>query len=141
MFSGWSKAALLWGLFVTCESETSVCVTLVGSCAYWEVSLFWFTKSFALRNEVSMLCHLVLVLSWEVHISRWMLYAWMPALEAHARRVQERDVDFDGSLFYTETYCPLGSYSILIFVLLFHFHFLIIFPFWALVNNFCWEFH
>lgn len=69
-------------------SETWVCGILSGNRAYSEGFIFWFTKSFAPRNEVSTLGHLVSVPGCEVHISRWMLFAWMPAPRAHAGRVQ-----------------------------------------------------
>lgn len=127
VFSGYSEAADLWRLFLTYGSETWVCVILLGSCASLEGFIFWFTKSFALRNEVSMLCHLVSVLGCEVYTSRWMLCARLLALGAHAGRVQGREMDFDGFLFYEEASCLLGSSSIQFFVLSFCFCFLIIF--------------
>lgn len=101
-------------------SETSVCGILLGCRAYSEGFIFWFTKSFALRNEVSMLGHLVSAPGCEVHTSRWMLFAWMPVLRAHVGRVsaEGRWTLMDFSYMQNLSVPTQGSSSILIFVLI-----------------------
>lgn len=74
-------------VFDPCVRDLRMCTTVRKLCLLGRFHLPIY-QTFALRNEVSVLCHLVSVLGGGVHASRWMLCAWMPALRAHAGRAQ-----------------------------------------------------
>ena len=111
-----------------------MCLILLGNHVHSEGFLFWFTKSFAIRNEVSMLCHLVSVLGCEVHTSRWMLCTWMLAREHTGRGQQKENGLWWISLFMRNLLVPWAALPFWVFVLVWISH--IFFSFWLLISNF-----